>query len=114
MLSPPDPPHSGPRSDQGDDRRIEWVAGEGPLVIDSCCGDDALNLLQVFSEDGDIGFPQLAGVGADFGVVLEAIKEGVAFKGKGELCFIKNMKDCLIYTSPSPRDGLLSRMPSSA
>ena len=25
-----------------------------------------------------------------------------------------NAKDCLLYTSPSPRDGLLSRMPSSA
>ena len=25
-----------------------------------------------------------------------------------------NNKDCLLYTSPSPRDGLLSRMPSSA
>ena len=24
------------------------------------------------------------------------------------------MIDCLLYTSPSPRDGLLSRMPSSA
>ena len=24
------------------------------------------------------------------------------------------MKTCLLYTSPSPRDGLLSRMPSSA
>mgnify|MGYP003312084490 CR=1 FL=1 len=27
---------------------------------------------------------------------------------------IYNYKDCLLYTSPSPRDGLLSRMPSSA
>ena len=26
----------------------------------------------------------------------------------------KESKDCLLYTSPSPRDGLLSRMPSSA
>ena len=26
----------------------------------------------------------------------------------------KKMKVCLLYTSPSPRDGLLSRMPSSA
>ena len=26
----------------------------------------------------------------------------------------KHIKDCLLYTSPSPRDGLLSRMPSSA
>ena len=24
------------------------------------------------------------------------------------------LTDCLLYTSPSPRDGLLSRMPSSA
>ena len=27
---------------------------------------------------------------------------------------IERDKDCLLYTSPSPRDGLLSRMPSSA
>ena len=26
----------------------------------------------------------------------------------------KNAYNCLLYTSPSPRDGLLSRMPSSA
>ena len=27
---------------------------------------------------------------------------------------LNNNIDCLLYTSPSPRDGLLSRMPSSA
>ena len=27
---------------------------------------------------------------------------------------IREVADCLLYTSPSPRDGLLSRMPSSA
>ena len=27
---------------------------------------------------------------------------------------ILHSKYCLLYTSPSPRDGLLSRMPSSA
>ena len=26
----------------------------------------------------------------------------------------QKVKNCLLYTSPSPRDGLLSRMPSSA
>ena len=31
------------------------------------------------------------------------------FKG-GIVCYT----NCLLYTSPSPRDGLLSRMPSSA
>ena len=28
--------------------------------------------------------------------------------------WIENFGGCLLYTSPSPRDGLLSRMPSSA
>ena len=28
--------------------------------------------------------------------------------------FAAHASDCLLYTSPSPRDGLLSRMPSSA
>ena len=27
---------------------------------------------------------------------------------------LSNLDNCLLYTSPSPRDGLLSRMPSSA
>ena len=30
------------------------------------------------------------------------------------LQIIKTSDTCLLYTSPSPRDGLLSRMPSSA
>ena len=31
-----------------------------------------------------------------------------------ELLELTQWKPCLLYTSPSPRDGLLSRMPSSA
>ena len=34
---------------------------------------------------------------------------GVSARGN-----IEDTSDCLLYTSPSPRDGLLSRMPSSA
>ena len=33
---------------------------------------------------------------------------------KGTLKLSSNSYDCLLYTSPSPRDRLLSRMPSSA
>ena len=33
---------------------------------------------------------------------------------KGVISVIMPVEDCLLYTSPSPRDGLLSRMPSSA
>ena len=35
----------------------------------------------------------------------------------GRICWIyhrNRLMPCLLYTSPSPRDGLLSRMPSSA
>ena len=28
--------------------------------------------------------------------------------------YLSGIETCLLYTSPSPRDGLLSRMPSSA
>ena len=48
-------------------------------------------------------------------ITFEEIKEKT---GKSESDVIKimrkNLKPCLLYTSPSPRDGLLSRMPSSA
>ena len=37
------------------------------------------------------------------------IAKGFYPKSANELCQV-----CLLYTSPSPRDGLLSRMPSSA
>ena len=34
--------------------------------------------------------------------------------GTGDLSFLIFNKVCLLYTSPSPRDATLSRMPSSA
>ena len=47
--------------------------------------------------------------GYDFGPQVSNLKLGAG---------VKNIFDkqyfCLLYTSPSPRDGLLSRMPSSA
>ena len=41
---------------------------------------------------------------------LETLYEGYGQRFRME----KLLHDCLLYTSPSPRDGLLSRMPSSA
>ena len=38
--------------------------------------------------------------------------KGLIVKGKADDEWMVN--PCLLYTSPSPRDGLLSRMPSSA
>ena len=42
---------------------------------------------------------------------------GHSMKRKEDARFLRGQgkyTDCLLYTSPSPRDGLLSRMPSSA
>ena len=51
----------------------------------------------------------IAGAGAFiFGAISDKYGSGIA-SFIGAILFI-----CLLYTSPSPRDGLLSRMPSSA
>ena len=42
-----------------------------------------------------------------------SMTEGIS-EQKYEIPNMKNLYVCLLYTSPSPRDGLLSRMPSSA
>ena len=39
---------------------------------------------------------------------------GVLALPEGGLLYLIMLLPCLLYTSPSPRDGLLSRMPSSA
>ena len=42
-------------------------------------------------------------------------KENIKGKKHTDFVVLKGIEyDCLLYTSPSPRDGLLSRMPSSA
>ena len=44
---------------------------------------------------------------------LEAVLAGWAEQGLAPSTAARKLS-CLLYTSPSPRDGLLSRMPSSA
>ena len=51
--------------------------------------------------------------------LLRQISKPVNSVGKEEQKLMDDMLEtmydaCLLYTSPSPRDGLLSRMPSSA
>src|SRR5665647_3449484 len=41
-------------------------------------------------------------------------KKLLAVTNNGQSTQSIQLIDCLLYTSPSPRDGLLSRMPSSA
>ena len=53
-----------------------------------------------------------------YDVLTKALVEGMTIVGidfrDGILFVPEVLMACLLYTSPSPRDGLLSRMPSSA
>ena len=60
-------------------------------------------------------------LGADYGLQSDDagyIKAGITFYHTGAITMhgviSAQIMPCLLYTSPSPRDGLLSRMPSSA
>ena len=45
---------------------------------------------------------------------IQSEAEAAVLSGKQHIVLTDKYTDCLLYTSPSPRDGLLSRMPSSA
>ena len=64
----------------------------------------------IASDLEDMDVDMVVAVGGD-GTVLRT--QGIINQKKIPLFGI-NMGACLLYTSPSPRDGLLSRMPSSA
>src|SRR5664279_4635811 len=90
-------------------------------------------LKDLLEESGDIEVVGEAGLVHDAMVRIGALRPDVAIldgrlpDGSGidvcrdvrsrqpeTACLILTSFDCLLYTSPSPRDGLLSRMPSSA
>ena len=63
----------------------------------------------------DLKYPEFSATAADEFVQgdlrdVEFVRRVIQFKGEQGNFY----NSCLLYTSPSPRDGLLSRMPSSA
>ena len=50
----------------------------------------------------------------DLGGTFRVIDEDPAYLAAARAKIAELCGVCLLYTSPSPRDGLLSRMPSSA
>ena len=82
----------------------------GPLLRAFCSQQFKANEVQsggAGADEGEDGTPVDAIHAFEFmgGRVATMIwEDGVRLRGG----------DCLLYTSPSPRDGLLSRMPSSA
>ena len=64
-------------------------------------GSSFIDMLKLFEDDSQT--EAIVMVGEIGGTAEESAAE-----------YIQNNISCLLYTSPSPRDGLLSRMPSSA
>ena len=65
--------------------------------VDACIADGWSDLRYV-----DVVIDRISGV-------IRALDDSGA-----QVCLVRADVICLLYTSPSPRDGLLSRMPSSA
>ena len=68
---------------------------------------------QMNDNDGSYSTVPLLGAGATLG--LAPVAATVCFGGDIQFCeYADTDRTCLLYTSPSPRDATLSRMPSSA
>ena len=56
---------------------------------------------------------RVVGAGGDLAHAHKLV-DGRRKLGAEVVAVVRQQSSCLLYTSPSPRDGLLSRMPSSA
>ena len=83
-----------------------YAAGQ---ILPTAIGGDAMRIFETSRRHAGRG-GEIAG-----SVLLERALGGAATLALAAVGFVLAYgKYCLLYTSPSPRDGLLSRMPSSA
>ena len=88
-------------------RAIVGIKGELPTVISTNIQKE-IEILSVLPEE-ETTFPWSGHLGIrSYSLLLEVLD-----KNKSTLLFT-NTRNCLLYTSPSPRDRQKSRMPSSA
>ena len=94
---------------------VESVHGEQTHALLKSKGWLNANLESLQTSDGSIGFPL---VGFDHeDNALNALRNHLGIEASivvGETKYRPSVDPCLLYTSPSPRDRSLSRMPSSA
>ena len=98
--------------------------GPGDVVVDVAA--TSLNRLDVLQRNGwfqmpGFSYPHIAGMDvagtvSEIGEEVSDVKVGDRVVVDPSLAGVSESSShaCLLYTSPSPRDGLLSRMPSSA
>ena len=77
-----------------------------PMALDSVNTSTTTTIMPLFTldENCDENYPKYS----------KQRRDCWSFKTKEMWEKCENPLSCLLYTSPSPRDGLLSRMPSSA
>ena len=66
-------------------------------------------MLKIWGRANSVNVQKAVWAAAETGVAFERVDAGMAFGKNNEDWYL-----CLLYTSPSPRDALTSRMPSSA
>ena len=79
---------------------VAVLEGDKPKVIENAEGARTTPSVVAFTEDGET-------------LVGQSAKRQAVTNPHNTVYAVKRLI-CLLYTSPSPRDGLLSRMPSSA
>ena len=100
--------------------RVDLRVAEGEIhavVGENGAGKSTLMKILYGIQTADEGQMLVNGAEVQFSSPSEAIDAGIGmvhqhFMLADQLTVLENV--CLLYTSPSPRDGLLARMPSSA
>ena len=92
-------------NDDDDEDQVDEPDEGGKVQMPTGWMADSLSLLALAGSEG-LSFGDLLQILPKFGYVEEFTV--------GEMDIWRLYHRCLLYTSPSPRDGLLSRMPSSA
>ena len=91
----------------GDQDAIEYMCSEGPKAVYEL---EHMGLPFSRFENGRIYQRPFGGQSKDFGKGGQAARTCAAADRTGHAL----LHTCLLYTSPSPRDPKISRMPSSA
>ena len=91
---------------------VVWL--RSPLADNGCLLQDQHNPDPALRNRSVLGLSVLQGLTPDDSTPSEWSGGTIYDPSTGNTYACRLSMDCLLYTSPSPRDGLLSRMPSSA
>ena len=98
----------------GELAEVASAVGERGINILGCVGmGRSTASVTMVTDDEDATAKVLKEMGRDF-EANELILTTLSNEPGALAEMATKLSDCLLYTSPSPRDGLLSRMPSSA